>query len=489
MQIASHLSPRDRFALAQTSHAVFRTIWPSDVRHLLTARFPFETRIDLSIHPSLSPEASLRLVPSRSQQAHLALAVSQDGSLVALLPYDNRLRLVHVPSRQVLAEEPVTAHAPELVDVHSARRTPSRRNPQLVYAQSAALDVPPMLSFHSDMILLSTPYALSLLSLPTLKCVAATELRAVRQMLPQIVESPIVGAAGAVSPDGSLLAWVLFAALPATAYVSIWRRCEGRTPLKLLCVRAVATVRPQNWSTLAWARCVFSPNGHNVLLVANLAEHVARVMRVGNRFHRKKMCRYRLALLDVRHLYQTTEPSSFAILREVDELLELNTEQHAQQLSQALLRLLNGADVYADAHCDGIRHRERGMALNCVHTCPAEATYKALMFGEKSLHPWFVTKQPQYSLHFSAKGGRVIVSSLPQSNFVHTYIDDTQPVQTHTCRKGRLHAFKRMPWRSAFAAASAFSENGQWLVGGCLLDGDACCVCVRNVTVDEYFGV
>ncbi|PXF45718.1 hypothetical protein BWQ96_04486 [Gracilariopsis chorda] len=482
-QVARHLAPRDRFALAQTSRTLFRTVWPNDIRQQLTAFHAFETRLDIALQPHLPSKR--RLVPSRSHQTHLTLAVSSDASLIAVLPYDNYLRLIHVPTRDTVAQLAVEAHAPELWDIVRARRAPAPRHGALVYAQSAALDVPPALTFVNQHLLLCSPRQVHVLSVPSLSCEARLMSRDMNDALPHVVDTPVVAACAALSPDANLLACVLYAHQPAVAYLSLWRIVRSQQTPQLLGVQPVAPVRARNWSTLGWARCNFSPNGNYLIVIANTAEHSVRMSRVGDQFHRINLCRFALSLFDMQPFYHTSQPA-LTPCRQLDEWLQLS-EHHAAQLSQLVLRLVQNLSLYPDLQPTTVQLRSRGMVFNCIHSCPAEATYKALSFSDRSVHPWFVTKQPQCSLHFSACGDRVVAANLPQNNFVRRFERGSTSVEMLPYRKGRLYAFKRMPWRSAFAAVSSFSTNGTWLIGGCLLDNDACCVSVRNITIDEYY--
>lgn len=159
-----------------------------------------------------------------------------------------------------------------------------------------------------------------------------------------------------------------------------------------------------------------------------------------------------------------------------------------------------------------------GFALNSVHSCPAEATYKALSFGEAA-HPWFVSKQPMFSFHFSPSGRRIVLAPSPHANTMRTMIvardtagdvaltDErtaaaavatvTHSSSSSSCSSSssssatparRRKVFRHLPWRESFATVTAFSASGQWLVGASLLPDDTCSVSIRNITKKEYFG-
>lgn len=127
-------------------------------------------------------------------------------------------------------------------------------------------------------------------------------------------------------------------------------------------------------------------------------------------------------------------------------------------------------------------------SLNTLHTCPAEATYKALTFGENTRHPWYVAKQPVYSLLFGKKS-RVLVAAGAHGNVVEALEKSKTDgaFERKDLMGSRRFAFHGLPWRASFAAGCAFSPKGRWLVG-VAINEDQCYVCVRNITDPEYTG-
>lgn len=363
--------------------------------------------------------------------------------------------------------------------------------------------------------------------------------------------------------------------------MTLWKKCTATQEwLPDFSVEA-DRVWTRRWAALAWARPVFTPNSKYLLLVVNCAHKVTRVVNVDGEFHRTKLCRFALLRMDLekgldveverrtewldlapdiypRLLAEAFERSlqgcivhdvgtPFAVPSSTTAYMsggsgERHREEHLEE--ENYRRGENEEDEdEEDEHEDGERRmtKERrngeeekvvlenvtklmrmpGLAFNSVHSCPAEATYKALSFGEAS-HPWFVSKQPMFSFHFSPSGRRVVLAPSPHSNVVRTLVLDrgqpssaavsapssvnhsplaataSQPpsyssVSVMDEKSGgggrkRRTVFKCMPWREAFATVTAFSSSGQWLAGASLLEDDGCCVCVRNVTVNEYFG-
>lgn len=548
------LPPRDRLNLALASRYLFQEVWGPHAQSLLTERYPLERRHTLSLSvnvqstPPFSKGPALRLVPQRMRQQHLSLALSHRGALVALLPYDNRLRLIDLHRRRIDADIPVEppVYTYDLWDLANGRRHPSSpAHPAAAYTEDTGLDVDVCLEFSADdsLLLVSGRTRVTLYRRSVVAPRGASALRyhshiALDDALVHILGSPdytrAVGGAATLSPDASSLAWVVFSGSPASVFITFWdvahRRCRS--------VCELTTIHPRRWSALGWARVGYSPNGAYCVLVVNAAKKVMRLERVGASYQRVKLSRYVLAVFDAR-ADAAAGPSSvtspqeairnIAPIRERCDWLELGADVYAQQLGTAIASLMDGLSL--NVSTDTLYNRgdiplsqrkqlaEPSLTLNSLHSCPAEATYKGLSFGAATKHPWFIIKQPMYSFHFDIAAKRVLVATSPHMNKMITLVrkkkeegqrsangDNVEfmvldPPSGHGSPKEesrtprrwrdgpgkRRNLFKMLPWRSSFATVTAFSSSGQWVAGASLLDDDRCTVCLRNVTLSEYF--
>lgn len=576
--IAHYLPPTSRLRFAQTCRRVYSAVWGAHAQDDLIRRYPLERRVFFTLNINLTststtdnesdaPNSNLRTVPARSRQQHINVAVHPKGAIVAVLPYDNVLRLICPRSATVVSSTPLDAvFANDIWDVSHGLRRPSPRPDAVVYADDAGLDVETCLDFSADgsTLLVSCRQFVQLFTVSLTKCAnsgfpEATLVPTTRFSLESALARvgnasadgiPIRGSGGAaaLSPDAHYLAWILFVGTPAVVHLCLFHRDDVKsndwTHVRTEPIHEVWTRR---WTALAWARPFFTPNGQHLVIVVNSAHKITRVVNSDGHFRRTKLCRFELF---TQNLQNNDRNSS-------THWLDLAPEEYPRALAHAVVDALSGHVVhevgvpfasfqrsnscsslededsfdalgidtepsaqdetdeldYAGVSCKSVL-RMPGLAFNSVHSCPAEATYKALSFG-KSRHPWFVSKQPMFSFHFDPAGRRVMLATSPHSNQVRSLSVEPRdevrdPVSATTPRldnslenqyesevyladrslpKGvRPHVFKLMPWRAAFAAVTAFSTSGQWLAGAALLDNDRCCVCVRNVTLREYFG-
>lgn len=620
--IAHYLPPPARLRFAQTCRRVHAAVWGRHAQDDLIRRYPIERRVffslDINLPSNLSSSALqtssqtsvfdpignplsttppttdsvLRTVPARSRQQHLNVAVHPNGTLVAVLPYDNVLRLVCPRAACVISETPLEdVFANDVWDVTHGLRRPSPRPDAVMYADDAGLDIETCLEFSADgsILLVSCRHFVQLFqvqmsqpspSSPTtasLKPVAMFPLKDAIDLI-QSTQSrsddghPLRGSGGAatLSADACNLAWVVFVGTPATVYVSRYSRDHADAPWRSVPCEKVYQVWNRRWTALAWARPFFTPNSKLLSVVVNSAHKVTRVVNVDGEFRRSKLCRFEIGTFPVAggpmshrthwiDLAPDVYPRAFAravvdslsgcVVHDVNIPFAVvgDSGKRGNKQSESFLdehnckRAMGGKGIkdgnrYGGVSCKAIL-RMPGLALNSVHSCPAEATYKALSFG-KARHPWFVSKQPMFSFHFDPCGESIMLATSPHTNQVRMLsvqrknrrnetseteseanaignvpsigggtgingnVDDgngnTVNVGNDSCELdvvdeclidgARAHVFRSMPWRTAFAAVTSFSTSGQWLAGAALLDNDRCCVCVRNVTLREYFG-
>lgn len=244
-------------------------------------------------------------------------------------------------------------------------------------------------------------------------------------------------------------------------------------------------------------------------VVLNSTQRRLHTERYGDTFRRYKLCRFRFFAVCVppaTNGNSNTASESEATGGSGNAYNELNANarypvQHSHAAERhAWLKLtrakyptalaLNVEKVLLEA---GWNEESDGVitSLNTLHTCPAEATYKALTFGENTRHPWYVAKQPVYSLLFGRKA-RVLVAAGAHGNVVEALEKNNNGDEAIFERKDmagsrRKYAFHGLPWRASFAAGCAFSPKGRWLVG-VAINNDQCYVCVRNITDPEYTG-
>lgn len=353
------------------------------------------------------------------------------------------------------------------------------------------------------------------------------------KILGSVDYSCAVGGSAALSPDGKSLAWVVFCGSPASVFVTIWDVARG-------CCRAfreTAKVHPRRWSSLGWARVTYAPNGAYLLLVVNTARMAVRLERVEGEFRRLKLCKFVLLVFEARtgvalpasSTMGMANPREVVLVRERCEWLELEPGVFAKNLGSAVATTVEGL-VFTESTEEFGRgpsllpqNRQlfkRGLGLNGVHSCPGEATYKAISFGDAAKHAWLITKQPMFSLHFGISGERVHVTTSPHANVMHTLEMKGDGNERGSTRGGprrlefvvvssvtrmnkmesfemmrrrragphrRKQVFRTMPWRTSFATITAFSGSGKWIVGAALLENDQCGVYLRNMTLAEYF--
>lgn len=488
----------------------------------LTETHPVERRHQFALSVSLPSASSstLRMVPRRSAQQHVHVAVSRSGTLVVVLPYDNKLRLLHMLHARVedAIDLPLTCSF-DTWDVKEGKRVPRPPgdNP-IPYADEAGLDVETTLQFAADdeSIILAARTAVSLFNVDQegARCRLSHERNfplaaALSLILGTADMSRGIGGAATLSPDGRELAWVVFAGSPARVYLTLWDVNRG----KVTGIAEVTTIFPRRWSALGWARVAYVPNSRYCIVVVNGAKKMLRTESVDGELYRTKLCRFVTAVFRTggeggaeKEVVREMTP-----FRERCDWLELSPDAFAEGLCSAVVDSLEGLCLHGvSGHVFGqeeVRLSKRrqlnevALALNSMHSCPGEATYKALSFGRATRHPWFIIKQPMYSLLFDAEGNRAHVATSPHANAMHTL------VRSEAARRGfaverrredakrwrdgpgrRRHVFKGLPWRTSFATVTAFSATGKWLAGASLLDDDQCCVCLRNVTLAEYFG-
>lgn len=501
--IAYHLQPKDRLSLATTNKTIYASVWGPAATPDIIRRFPLERRTDfkLTIHldaalKSTRQQTTFRTVPARSRQQHVNVAINPTGSLAAILPYDNILRLICPRRCQIVSETPLPVFSNDVWDIARGQRSPQTRPAAIVYADDAGLDIETSLDFSPDghCLMIASRQAVQLFTVayptqghiltPSTRLPLSAALRALA------LTDEGTGGAAALSADGLRLAWVVFEGVPATVYVTVWKRASKTADWAHEHTFNVDRVWTRRWTALAWARPLFTPNCQHLVLIVNCAHKETRVVNTQGEFRRTKLCRFELMRVDLQNAGR--------IVRRT-EWLDLAPEVYPRLLADALVRVLHDVPVHAcggrfgsgDATLVPAREIMRlpGLAFNSVHSCPAEATYKGLSFGQ-ARHPWFVSKQPMFSFHFAPDGSRVVLATSPHCNVVRTLAGgDGHPfAEEEVLSERRKTVFKMMPWRAAFAAITAFSTSGQWLVGAALLDDDCCCVCVRNVTLREYFG-
>lgn len=455
------------------------------------------------------------MVPNRGKQQHLNVAVNSTGSLVAVLAYDNRLRIMDMQNKKLLTHISV---APlfdfDVWDIDRGVRHPVPRTPSACYSDQVGLDVEITLEFSQDdsMLVLSSRNLVRLYRVLD----SGTRIELFKQIscdqflqhtLGSVDYSQSVSGAATLSPDGKSFAWIIFARSPASVFATFW----DVNSASCTAFSEVTSIHPRRWSALGWARLAYTPNGLYCIIIANAAKKLVRMERINEHFVRTKLCRFFFAAFETPQ-YNDQHFTQISPIKEKCEWLELGCTMYSQQLGSCIATLIDGLHVHSTTNAynrDSIdlttkaQLRQPGLVFNSVHSCPAEATYKALMFGSSNSHSWFVTKQPMYSLHFGMDGSRIQIVTSPHANHMQTLLRRTDsPLDGESgkhdfapreyrdgdSRVRRRHAFKSMPWRTSFATVTAFSTNGKWLVGASLLDEDMCNVCLRNLTINEYFG-
>lgn len=537
--IAFWLRPRDRLNLALCCRRLFDETWGAFASEDLTNRFPFERRLEFDLDVEYNPETcvgsplgpavdtsqedsrsedqicdalkNVRVVPERSRMQHCYVAVSSTGTTVAVLAYDNILRLVSSLSKRVLSSICVgPTCATDIWDKSRGKRvvnTALASDPTAGFEEERGVDVEIGFDFTDDgkFLILSNKHSLTVFS------TADDELRVVRRLtvaeaLRNCGQDHGVGGSSCISPDGSSAIWVVFANRPAVVWITFWDLATGECTK----VSELATIQPRRWSALGWARVKFSPNGRYVVAIVNNAKKMSRWDPSSGSCSRIKLCEYVFAVYDWHDVDadrgseahgSSTEALRVMPFRRRSEWLDLSPASYPQNLACCTYDTVRDLDMGHEPSAperSTQHHRRPSLHFNFVHSCPSEATYKALYFGIQTRHPWFVTKQPMYSMHLSEQKDRMIVATSPHANDIFLFVRNgegqrpplipaptTPMLPDGAAANRRTHAFHSMPWRTGFATVCAFSANGKWLAGATLLE-DQCIVCVRNLTVHEY---
>jgi hypothetical protein len=558
--IARWLNPKDRLNFAICSQHTYRETWGNFAVEELSNRFPLEHRLEIRLNVTFNRkryrhqshasedelpvvreigqaeaapvEKLLRIVPERSRMQHCYVAVASDGTHVAVLAYDSYLRLISMRTKQLIATVDIGYICG--VDVWDMTRgKPSMQRetqtPTSTYEEENGIDVEVGFGFSQDnsLIFVSGRSSVQLYrvsqNVSTSNRIVDADMRGNRSLyqahtfhlsdaLQFIGVDTGVGGSCALSPDNKTVAWVVFSGSPAKAYVTVWDVATG------LCMKAreMATVQPRRWSALGWARVAFWPNGRYLICIANSAKKATRVVRVGESFQHLKLSEFEFTAFDMGAEGRNHEGGkTFEPTLSRKAWLEISSDVFSKDMCSFLSALVDDiAEIKASRAASTRITMEQemrlpGLLFNFMHSCPSEATYKDMFAQKPSRRPWFVTKQPMYSLRMSQCGARVLVATAPHANEIYTMVRnmevDTDEQETRRrmvplAHGGRLlHAqapdgvtargiaFRRMPWRAGFATASAFSTTGKWLASATLID-DRCVVCCRNLTLTEALG-
>lgn len=517
---AQWLAPKDRLSLALSSKRLFNDTWGDFAEEDLTSRYSFESRIELDLdvrfepsrfggelgrlsigNASSSQSHNLRLVPHRLRMQHCFVAVSSCGRLVAVLAYDNILRVIKSRTKTVVATTDVGLVCGVDVWDKEARRQVPQRNIQSDtnnYEERNGVDAEIGFGFTSDnkAIYISSRPLLRLFEIQggTEASIVLRQSLDVRNALRFLDASNCIGGSCAVSPSGSTAAWVVFADSPAVAYISIWdiqeEKCVG--------VLRVSQIHRRPFSGLGWARAEFTPNGRHVLCIVNNGKKKVRTVRIGNTFQRLKLSEYVFAVLEVKQRYTAranADALAFKTISTKRTWLDLSPEVYPHQFALSIQAILRQMACRDDIHARQTNIQELRLprlCFNFVHSCPTEATYKAISRDRSP--PWLVSKQPMFSIAVDPSGSRAMTATSSHANAICRMLCSEEPMSHVTTEetpqastRDTHFAFKGMPWRAGFASASAFSLSGKWLAGATLLE-DTCVVCVRNVTHQEHFG-
>lgn len=545
--IAFWLPPRDRLNFALTCRAICSHVWGPTALIDLVERFPLERHVNFDLCVSFPPSTQghkLRIVPRRASQQHVHVAVTSDGGLVAVLPYDNILRLINMAHRHIDAVVPIFPFVCyDLWDLTTGRGEINATPAHSAYADEAGLDVEVAFEFSADnrILLISSARCVRLYRVTMHNgCASLAQEReidlddALIKILGRVDYCRAVGGSAALSPDGKSLTWIVFCGTPASVFVTIWDVNDGHCRA----VREAAKVHPRRRSSLGWARVTYAPNGLYLLVVVNTAKMMVRLERVEGEFRRLTLCQFVTIVFEAKGGAALPASSStgtagvrhLVAVRERCQWLELGPDAFGQKLASAVMATMEGlvlSDNSPEGFCKGrssLSQRrqliERGLALNGMHSCPGEATYKTLTFGNDAKHAWLITKQPMFSLHFGLSGERVHVTSSPHANVIQTLVwsertdqavctrnasrelemaiaatgAEKSESESHELRRRRRagpqkrgEVFRGMAWRTGFATVTAFSASGKWIAGAALLENDECSVYLRNMTLAEYF--
>lgn len=420
-----------------------------------------------------------------------------------------------MPNAQLYSETQLPSFfAPDVWDAHTSRSRPVAASIRAAYANEARLDVQVALEFTADASLL-------LASGPSFVRVLRVEKggRQVCQLVTLTIEEVatrlgggddigVVGGPACISPDGKSVAWVVYVDVPAVVYGTFWDVARG------CCVAfcELGKIAAQRFSTLGWARMAYVPNGRYCVMIVNTARTMMQMEREDNRFQRTTLCQFLFAVYDVSQGFgEGRQWGRLEAVKESFDWLKLEDQVYARQLAGCVAAIVDGLCLHDTKHVynrDVVTMNERdqlnclGFVVNCLHSSPTEATYKALTFGSEGKHAWFITKQPMYSMHFSMDASRILVAPSPHVNVLRTIVRREGEVggegwafveREEVQEKGRgdverrKFAFEGMPSSMSYNTVTAFSSSGKWLLGASLLDDDTCYVSLRNLTIDEYF--
>lgn len=514
---AQWLSPRDRLNFALTSKRVFRDTWGDFAEEDLVSRYRFESKLqfDLNVEfnsarltadgaesfpairnmSTIQDWRSLRMVPQRSRVQHCFTAVSSCGTLVAVMTYDNILRILRPRSNEAVAMVDV-GHVCgiDIWDDAFGRRVPQddAQMSASSFEEVNGVDVETGFGFTPDdkAVFISSKSSLRFFDihegsethLNRRMCIAASDAK------PFLEADACVGGSCAISPDGRTAAWILFAHSPAVAYVSMWDIqsgvCKGAIPLGRIHLRP--------FCGLGWARAEFSPNGRYLICIVNTSKKKVSTVRVEDSFQRLKLSEYIFAVyenLDRDHFQVSVK---FENVRKEKSWLDVRPERYPTELVLSLQNALSGLEI--DKGTDSTmsklqRRRLPRLRFNFLHSCPTEATYTAI--SNDSRPRWLVSKQPICSLITGTQEGEPMFSTSPYTNRMQrmTRMDSsTSPdIRGNSFIIKKQFAFRGMPWRAGFASATALSVSGQWIAGVTLVENHAV-VCLRNTTYLEQFG-
>jgi WD40 repeat protein len=534
--IAECLNPRDRLSLAKCSKRFLQDTWGSFALESLTNNFPFEQRMEFGLQVDYIPRtpsnsdvpvidcdnSQLRIVPERSQMQHCFVSVSSDGTLVAVLAYDNVIRILNPFSKVLKAELRVDNVCPVSIwDLRHGKHVPFLHglNGNKSYEEDVGIDaeIGFFLSQDAKYLVLSGKTHLYVYSLAGHNIHLSRSLQ-ISTALKHLDQEEGVGGSSALSPDNETVSWIIFAGRPASIYVTRWSVKSEQ----FLTYSKITTIYPSNKSALGWARVQFSPNGRFIIAFANNAKKAQRTIRVGEHSQIVKCSEYTFAAYDIseptggvlKGTKQTkNNPIELEPIKRFNEWLDLSPDSYPVELTSFILLLVGGVEIHDVSYPQGDRGKRISqlqemriprLHFNFLHSCLSEATLKGFSFVPHARHKWFVTKQPMYSIHIGLDKNRALMTVSPHGNKLfgldrnirteerrRTMVrsnDDSAIDQS--CQYGnslkRVHAFHGMPWKACFAAASGFSASGKWLASVNLVD-DRCIVCVRNITVREYF--
>lgn len=484
----------------------------------MTSRFAFESRFEFPLSvdfdagrfPSSNASSStsstsplysksqnispLRLVPDRSRMQHCYVSVNSTGDLVAVLAYDNILRLVKPRTKKVVAELDVgKICGMDLWCLASGRRAvhDTILSPSNEYVEENGVDLEIGFGFTPDdkRVYVSSRGKLEIYDIDLdEKVLRSAHTLHIDKASEMIEKDSCVGGSCAISADGDTAAWMVFADSPAVVYATVWSISSEK------CLQAceVAKIHPRRWSALGWARLQFLPGGSHLVSIVNNANKSLRIVRVGDSVERVKMSEFIFSAFDMKNM--DSSEKLFEPCRSEKAWLQLNQEVFPTQVASFLTTIVEGLATPSAEAESLTRVQEMRLPtfhINSLHSCPSEATYKALSFGPQTRHPWFVTKQPMCSVRLGLDGKRAMTSTANSMYRLVKGAEDALPgrslITSESLQHKTPYAFKGMPWRAGYASAGAFSSSGKWLVGITLVD-DKCVVCVRNVTVEGFYG-